>query len=217
MPRVLVHGRGVGDVEPCILDAMFHLRCRVFKERLGWDVAALDRQERDRFDQLDPVYVIVVDGQSVIGSVRLLSTTGPYMLRDVFADFLGTAPAPCASDVWESSRFVTDPEFGTDRRSVGLVTSYLLAGMWELALAVRVKEFVSAFYVTVGRLLRLAGCQFVEFGVRRKIGGGLMAAGSFPVNEDVLMQIRKRGGLVSSVLSSPPLSRQGPEEQMQSA
>src|SRR5271154_3476824 len=58
-----------------LLDEMFRLRAHVFHGRLGWDVGVANGMERDRFDDLMPVYVIDVDGRTVRGSLRLLPTT----------------------------------------------------------------------------------------------------------------------------------------------
>ncbi len=41
----------------------------------------------------------------MLGSWRLLPTTGPYMLRDVFPQLLHGVAAPAAADTWEISRF----------------------------------------------------------------------------------------------------------------
>ena len=72
-----------------LLREMHRMRYRVFKERLSWKVEVKDGEERDRFDDLNPVYVIALDeAEKVVGSWRLVPTTGPYMLRDVFSDLL---------------------------------------------------------------------------------------------------------------------------------
>jgi acyl homoserine lactone synthase len=67
-----------------LIDQMFRLRARVFAERLKWDVTVIDGKERDRFDDLGPVYLIHTDeeGRTVRGSLRLLPTTGPTLLAE---------------------------------------------------------------------------------------------------------------------------------------
>ena len=96
---------------PDILDQMFRLRARVFGERLGWDVEIRDGRERDRFDDLDPVYFIGLDAQDrVISCVRGLQTTGPHMLADVFNDILCGEPPLRSPNIWEATRFCVDTE-----------------------------------------------------------------------------------------------------------
>ena len=71
---------------PKEMDAMFRNRASVFSERLGWEVTVKDGRERDVFDDENPLYLISVDPRTgeYWGSLRLLPTTGPNMLRDVF-------------------------------------------------------------------------------------------------------------------------------------
>src|SRR5690348_10357820 len=87
------------------LEGMFRLRHEVFKERLDWEVGSRAGKERDVFDDLDPVYIVCEKDGDVLGSWRLLPTTGPYMLQDVFPELLHGQPAPNAPHVWEISRF----------------------------------------------------------------------------------------------------------------
>jgi Autoinducer synthase len=72
------------------MDAMFRNRAEIFAERLGWDVIVKDGYERDRFDDVNPLYLVSVDPVTgrYWGSLRLLPTTGPNMLRDVFPHLL---------------------------------------------------------------------------------------------------------------------------------
>ena len=69
-----------------LLDAMFRLRARVFRDRLRWDVEVRDGRERDRYDDKGPVYIIYTDDEAreVKGCLRLLPTTGPTLLKEFF-------------------------------------------------------------------------------------------------------------------------------------
>jgi hypothetical protein len=71
---------------PELIDEMFRMRAEVFSGRLGWDVSVENGREIDRFDAEDPLYLLSLNEQSgqLRGAVRLLPTTGPNMLRDVF-------------------------------------------------------------------------------------------------------------------------------------
>src|SRR5215469_5126406 len=110
------------------LDGMFRLRHEVFKERLDWEVGTSAGKERDMFDDLDPVYIVCEHQGEVLGSWRLLPTTGPYMLKDVFPELLYGRQAPQAPDVWEISRFaVSKRVVGNDSLgTIKTVTNLLL-------------------------------------------------------------------------------------------
>src|SRR5271166_7099578 len=75
---------------PKEMDAMLRNRAEIFSGRLGWEVAVKDGYERDRFDDMNPLYLVSVDPntEQYWGSLRLLTTTGPNMLRDVFPHLL---------------------------------------------------------------------------------------------------------------------------------
>src|ERR1700744_3261441 len=90
---------------PQEMDAMFRSRAVTFSERLGWDVTVKNGYERDAFDDANPLYLVSVDPdtEEYWGSLRLLPTTGPNMLRDVFPQLLDGGCIESAT-IWESSR-----------------------------------------------------------------------------------------------------------------
>ena len=93
---------------PREINAMFRNRAETFSERLGWEVAVKDGYERDMFDDANPLYLVSVDPdtEEYWGSLRLLPTTGPNMLRDVFPQLLDgdTSRAPPYGRVRASAR-----------------------------------------------------------------------------------------------------------------
>src|SRR5947208_322813 len=85
---------------------MHRIRKTVFKDRLGWDVTVRGDVEIDEYDALGPSYLLSIDSFGTLnGCVRLLPTTGPNMLRDIFPSFVTKASVPCCERVWEASRF----------------------------------------------------------------------------------------------------------------
>ncbi len=103
-----------------LIDHMFRMRAEVFSSRLGWDVTVAGGREIDRFDDEDPAYLLSIDHNTgaLQGAVRLLPTTAPYMLRDVFSALV-PGGAPESPLIWESSRFAVNPLLlnGADRAS----------------------------------------------------------------------------------------------------
>ncbi len=91
---------------PDLAKGMFRDRADQFKTRLGWDVKVNENgEERDQYDDLNPLYVIweEADG-SHGGSMRILPTTGPVMVNDVFGHLTGGSPI-CSPLIWEVTRF----------------------------------------------------------------------------------------------------------------
>jgi acyl homoserine lactone synthase len=140
-----------------LLDGMFQLRAHVFHGRMGWDVEVIDDMERDRFDDLMPVYVIDADGPTVRGSLRLLPTTGPTLSVETFSDTLPDAAALSAPTIWECSRLcVGDYQF---RTQVEIVANLSIA-LGHLCLRHGIETIIANTHRKIMRL-----CQSVGFDV----------------------------------------------------
>jgi acyl homoserine lactone synthase len=140
------------------LTEMHRLRYRVFKERLAWTVTTQGDQEIDSFDASSPVYLLHRRGDHspIEGCVRLLPSTGPTMLRDVFGvltegNAVATTPA-----VWESSRFAVDTSRADHPTRGGLApaTYELFAGMIEFGLYRKLIAIMTVTDVRMERILR---------------------------------------------------------------
>ncbi len=142
-----------------ILDDMYRLRGRVFAERLGWNVQLTEDKEIDKFDALDPVYLVGLDEQDqVVSCVRLLQTMGPHMLSDVFQSILqGDAPLRAAT-LWESTRFCVDTDRLTnaDRGagSVARATSELMAATLTYARDCGITDIITVIDPVMNRVLK---------------------------------------------------------------
>jgi len=167
------------------LDAMFKLRHEVFKERLNWDVGSTAGRERDQFDDLDPVYIVCEQDGEVLGSWRLLPTTGPYMLRDVFPELLHGAQVPEAPDVWEISRFAVSKRVaGNDSLgTIRAVTQLLLDQLFTFAARRRLSRIVAVCDVRFERILKRSGLMTHRFGAPLQIGVTQAVAGYADVTE----------------------------------
>ncbi|MFB9267623.1 acyl-homoserine-lactone synthase [Bradyrhizobium erythrophlei] len=192
----------------CMLASMYKLRYRVFKQRLDWRVRTSGDMEIDDFDALHPAYLVQtsVEGH-VQGSVRLLPTMGPTMVRDTFPMLLGGNPAPADPLVWESSRFAIDVAPDGPKREHGLLkaTYELFAGMIEFGLSRRLDNIVTATDVRMERILRRAGWPLGRISPPCSIGNTLAVAGHLEVSAEALRNIRIAGGLSAPVLWAPVL------------
>ena len=94
-----------------ILWDMHKLRAKVFRDRMGWDVAVMSGMEIDGYDAIEPYYMLIREaGGELRGCWRLLPTEGPYMLKDSFSQLLHGQSAPQDPSVWELSRFAIDTD-----------------------------------------------------------------------------------------------------------
>lgn len=86
--------------------AVASYRHKIFIERLGWQLPVQNGLERDQFDRPDTLYVVARDDHGdICGCGRLLPTTRPYLLGEVFPHLMNGAAPPASQDVWELSRF----------------------------------------------------------------------------------------------------------------
>jgi len=175
---------------PREMDAMFRNRALTFSERLGWDVSVVDGYERDVFDDANPLYLVSVE---YWGSLRLLPTTGPNMLRDVFPYLLDEDEYIESATIWESSRICAVAVGGQPQRSrngVNFVLSELIAGIGEVAILAGLTQIVSVFDARIYRVLKAVGCNPQLIGRPRRIGGTMSYAGLFDTGEGLLQDLR---------------------------
>ncbi len=167
------------------LEGMFRLRHEVFKERLNWDVGSIAGRERDVFDDLDPVYIVCEDEGEVLGSWRLLPTTGPYMLKNVFPELLHGTPAPEAENVWEISRFAVSKRVAGNESlgTVKAVTNILLDELFKFASRRNIERIVAVSDIRFERILKRAGLLTQRYGPALQIGVTKAVSGYADVTE----------------------------------
>jgi N-acyl-L-homoserine lactone synthetase len=193
------------------LHAMHRLRYQVFKERLDWEVQTSGDLEIDGFDVLDPAYLVQRSPTGEVqGCVRLLPTSGPNMLRDVFPSLLGGTEAPAAADIWESSRFALHlpqervrDDAGTRSSSVATATFELFLGMVEFGLARGLSRIVTVTDLRMERILRRASWPLERIAEPQTIGKTQAVAGYLEVSMDAVHRLRDVGGIDGPVLWVP--------------
>jgi len=178
-----------------LLDEMFRLRKRVFCDRLQWTVASKDDLERDRYDDEDPVYLIHTDeaAKVVRGSLRLLPTTGPTLLSDMFSDTIPDGACLSAPSIWECTRFCVDDRFPAEvrREQSALSSGYLIAGLGKVALNSGISTVLGNFDVRMLRIYRALGCDVEVLGCTRKFGQPVYL-GSFAISDEAVRKVEAR-------------------------
>ena len=197
------------DRHPTLIDEMFRMRAAVFAGRLEWDVTVTNGWEVDCFDAEDPLYLLSVDeGTGVLrGAVRLLPSTGPNMLRDVFP-VLVPGGAPESPLIWESSRFAVNPAaFDTADRAeanhvVNRTTIELLCGIVEVCQRAGIEHIVSVFDARMARIFRSVNCAFDVIGTPARIGTTMTYAAVFDMSDLMRERLAEAGKLRAPVLAT---------------
>ncbi|MCK4712933.1 MAG: autoinducer synthase [Marinosulfonomonas sp.] len=195
------------DQHKGLLKDMHRLRARVFEGRLGWDVSVVDGQEIDKFDMLDPAHVISVDADgNVLGSMRLLQTTGPHMLADVFAPILDGQPPLRSSSVWEATRFCVDTAAlgrGKGPNTISYVTSEVMIGAFEFGLQSGIKDAVAVIDPIMDRVLKRSGnAPYDYLGSPKPMGKVTALAALMDCSKERIASIRAYCGITHDVFAS---------------
>jgi N-acyl-L-homoserine lactone synthetase len=117
------------------LSAMYCQRKAVFVDRAGWTIPVVANQEIDGYDLLeDTLYLLAKDERQgpLLASVRLLATTGPHLMRDLYPASFRVA-LPSGPTVWEASRYCTAPGIGGRGKRLVLLWE-IICGIMEAAL-----------------------------------------------------------------------------------
>jgi acyl homoserine lactone synthase len=151
------------------LEIMYRIRKNVFLDRLGWDVLCSGGLESDAFDNADCDYLVVRHKDALICSCRLIPTTRPTMLSEVFPGLLRGEDYLPDPAVIEISRLAA-----TACPSLrGGVMSLILRELRRYASDHRVSAFVFVTTTAIERLLRRHGVRLQRFGDGRTtlVGG----------------------------------------------
>lgn len=203
---IVVDGINAGQFSD-LLGQVHELRARVFKDRLGWDVVVENGQERDHFDDLDPTHIISVTEEGrVAGCMRLLQTTGPNMLADVFSSILQGQAAPRSPLIWEATRFCVDTNLlggGKSRNSISYVTSEVMVGAFEYARAAGVEDAVAVIDPVMNRVLkRSCNAPYDYLGAPTPMGKVTAMAALMDCSEERIKAVRDFAGIVGDVFMS---------------
>ena len=156
-----------------LLEQMFRLRARIFRDRLGWDVAVKDGKERDKYDDQNPVYIIYTDdrGHKIRGSLRLLPTIGPTLLADFFSDTVPDAVHIMAPTIWECTRFCLDDDvWQKDKEEILFASTVLLVALGDLAIQAGIESIIGNFDASALHLWRRIGCEVEVLGSTSRYG-----------------------------------------------
>ncbi|NEW94908.1 acyl-homoserine-lactone synthase [Rhodopseudomonas sp. BR0M22] len=92
-----------------LLDTYFRIRHQIYVVERGWkELERPDGREIDQFDTDDAVYLIGVDRDEIVAGMRMVPTTSPTLLSDVFPQ-LSIAGRVRRSDAYELSRIFVVP------------------------------------------------------------------------------------------------------------
>ncbi len=188
---------------PAETNAMFRARAATFQDRLGWQVSVKNGLEVDRYDALNPLYLISVDGGTAKGSLRLLPTSGPNMLGECFGSFFDDSVNISSPTIWECTRFCVHP--GSNKEEVSptgamRTTWELMLGICEVALLAGLTHIQGVYSESMIRVYKRTRWSPTPVAKSKQPGSPVIYVGLWDVNEEVLNRMRRVSGITSSVI-----------------
>lgn len=174
---------------PALAHSMFTDRAEQFSRRLGWEVTVNEAgEERDQYDELNPLYVIWERPDGLHGgSMRFMPTTGRCMVNEHFA-FLNDGEPITSPFIWECTRFCLSPE--ADRRA----SAAIALGAGELMAHMKIQHYVGVFDARMERIYRLMGLEPEVLG-REGEGKDAIGVGLWQMHEEAFEPTLKRVGV----------------------
>ena len=151
-----------------LFHGMFTHRAEQFYNRLKWDLVVDENGwERDLYDDLNPLYLIIEDDcGNHAGSMRFLPTTGATILYDHFAHIAGKTRFR-SPYIWECSRFCLAP------KSPPHIKSLLVASACAMGNHVGLSCILGVFDTHMKRIYKHVGWSPTILGENDRIAVGL--------------------------------------------
>jgi acyl homoserine lactone synthase len=192
---------------PSEMDAMFKARALVFHHRLGWKVTVTAGREIDSYDKFNPLYLLCIDDVSgtVRGSLRLLRTTGPNMLRDQFSAFFDQPLVIESHKIWECTRFCVHPEAcGRDVTATGAMrtTWEMMLGICEVGLMAGLTHIQGVYDQYMIRVYRKTRWTPRPLASTDRFGRATVYVGLWEVSHGALAEMQCASSINRSVLET---------------
>lgn len=194
-----------------LVKSMHKLRHKIFIDELKWPlgpIKSIDGMEFDQFDTADTYYLVRVSGAGEVDAcARLMPTSIPNLLCDVFPDLIQNIKKPCSDDIWEISRFCAARETAPKN-----IVGQLVAGMLEFALSNGIRRYVSMSDIRIEPVLRRYGWDPQRLGAPINTGTDTAAGEIYPIGVDTLAKVRNKTGLISQLVVNLPELKNGIKE-----
>ena len=194
---------------PREMESMFRARAAVFHRRLGWNVTVRKGRETDRYDAENPLYLIAIDDKSgdIVGSARLLPTTGPATFGESFSDLFEEPIDLASATVWECARFCIHPAARSSGsiRNATRVSFELNLAVCELGLRAGLTQIQAVYDQFMVKVYERAAWGPTPMARSTRIGKLPAYVGVWDVTQRTLAEMRRASGIERSVLEPQPV------------
>lgn len=181
--------------------AMFAERKRLFVDLLGWEVPVVDgRYEIDQFDGAGAIYLIAAEGDEHQGSLRLLPTTAPHIVGDLFPQVC-EAGVPCGTSIFEITRLCLPPRLGAEGRL--RIRNRLISAMVDHALQSGIATLTGIVSSDFRDQVMAMGWRCASLGQARRFGGARLGAFRVDLDPDTPERLGATGIYVPGTIVAP--------------
>ncbi|MBV9542093.1 MAG: GNAT family N-acetyltransferase [Alphaproteobacteria bacterium] len=175
---------------------MFHLRHRIFVEKMGWEALRKPaRIEKDQFDTDDAIYLLLTEEDgTVIGTHRMLPTVKPHLFSDVFPNACAVRGVQRGEKILELTRTCVDEE-RLDKHATEKARKRLMVGLFEFCLRAGYEQVT--IFTPTDLLFRylLIGIDIKPLGMPLDIDGNKQVAVIVRTDEQALAAMRMALGV----------------------
>ena len=185
--------------------SQFHLRYQSLVDAQYWNLSRFQGMEYDQYDTPAATYLVWQDSEGVArGSVRLVPTDRPYMIKEIWPDLIENSPLPQSLSVWEATRFCIDRSLPYEQRQ--RIKHELVLAFVEFGLKNDIREMVGTMPPKLwDSVFVKSGWDITYLGKEKDIGkDGIIIAGLMPISLEVLEKVRKTTGIQHPVLLMAP-------------
>ena len=141
---------------------MHKVRKLIFKDKMQWDVAiSKEGLEIDNYDLPETVYILVRDNKNRVSGVwRMLPSSSPSMIKDIWPEFLENFPMHTGNDVWELSRFGVHTYADSPKehvRNVNQITAKLIIALLKICTMTEINNVYTMYNTQIGRAVGKIG------------------------------------------------------------
>lgn len=187
------------------LEEAFRFRHSIFVDGMGWEqIRRTDGLERDQFDTEHAVHFLLCEKGKLVGYQRLLPTTRPYLLTEVYP-YLCDGEAPHDPFVFEWTRLAVLPNLRGDGDGLGSAGAELVLAMVEWCIARGIRAVI--LEMAPPQLVKLAQCHFMAYplGVAHPVDGRLAMAVVAHFDHRTVAKLREFAGLVPARVPEPAI------------
>ncbi len=183
-----------------LLEAVWGFRHVEFVEKLGWmELLKTDGREIDRFDTPDAIHLVLCRGPKVIGYTRLLRTSGPHLLSDVYPEIMGGKSWPRSPDIYEWTRCISADDAG----KIGEVQAshLLITGVLEFCLLAGIRGLLVETHPKLVTWMLETGYEVETLNIGQTINNVTVVPVHIGITRSALKRHHQLFGITDSVLS----------------